>query len=226
MPIAATTVTTAIPNTNAPNANVSAAYQKAWRKVAGAVVQGLNFAVEETGYMDGLPKESMPVGRENLLPVDLNEEAGIASIPEGGYEARPTSVGLEETFVGTVQFNGRFNIPLLVKYLDAGNANQLERMLKLQGMKKVQAFAATKGDYFWGSSSAILALTANAVSGTSSTVQLTAAYGNAGITAAGYVTKLFKVGDYVALLAGGALVANAIGLITARDTTMPARQSL
>lgn len=217
MAVATTTITTAVPNTNGPNA-VTALYQKTYKKIAGDLVQGFNFATDEAALIDALPKESMPVGRENLLPVDLNEEAGVASIPEGGYEARPTSVGLEESFVSTVQLNKRFNMALLVKYLDAGKQNMLERQIKLQGSKAVQAMAATKADFVWGSSSGILALTSTTVSGSSATIGLTGAFGNANITSAIYAAKMFKVGDYIALLNSGALIANSIGLVTARDT--------
>lgn len=195
------------------------AYAKAWKKIAGKARQGINVLAEELALIESMSPESMPLGRENLIPVDLNEEVGVALIPEGGMEAEPSSVGLEEAFITPTQYNARFNVPLLVQYVDEGSSNQIEQQLKLQSKKKVEAIAAKIADDFHGSSSGVLALTNTDISGTSGTLTLTAGYGRTGITSPSFLAEKWKVGERGAVINGSSLLANSGFIVTSRDTT-------
>lgn len=198
---------------------------KVWKKVASDVTPAYNFTAEEV--MDLIEKaatDNTPwSAREVINPVDLNEGYGISSISEGGYDALPSSVSLEETTVDVVQFNGRFNASKLAKYGDKGSLNQVEKMLFVMASKKVQAMNAHRADYWYGYRTAVLATTDTDISGTTGTLTLATGYDST-VTNAAFIASKFKVGDRVALIAAGsdALVdANAIGTITAVTPATP-----
>lgn len=197
------------------------ALNKAWKKVHGKTSQGFQFESEEYNALDEVTEEEMPYtlrqstdGGEASFPVDLNEQGGIASIPEGGYEAKPSSVGLEEARWFVQHFIGRFNVALLAKYADKGMENQLERQLGLQAAKKVQGIAAHYSDYWHGSSTAILALTDTDIAASASqSIVLKSGYGNSAITSLPFIADKFKVGDRIAILNAGSF--HCSGTITA-----------
>lgn len=201
------------------------AINKAWKKIQTGVAEGFNVECEEIGLLKNLAPMDQPLSfRSNEVVIDLNEEGGIASILEGDYEAEEGSVGLEEYSISAQHFIGRFSLSNLAKYADKGSENQLERDLKLRAAKKVQALSSHVADYFYGSSSGVLALTDTDVTGASATLTLKSAYGNANLTDKAYMTRLFKAqdatgrgGDTIALVSGSALVAGSFGRVTARD---------
>jgi hypothetical protein len=208
---AATTITTG-----------GTAVNKVWRKIQGKVATGFQFMCEEYSWIDELPSEDIDWSqRETLVPLDINEEVGVAIIPEGGYLARPSSVNMEEISVSLSQFSARFNASRLSKFADKGLTNQVEKQLKYQAAKKVQAMGRKIADHFYGTSVATLATTDSDLSGTSGTLTLTNAFGSSSITNAAYVADRFRVNEWVAAINGSSLVANAIGQITARSTSTP-----
>lgn len=206
---------------------VIAATQKAWRKIQDGVWQGYNFACVETSKLQNISTYDKPYSfRENTVVLDLNEEAGVATIGEGDYEAEEGSVGLEEGTLGLSHFNARFNISKLQRYADRGMENQLERDLKLRASKKMQAMARHEADYFYGSSSATLALCdLNISSASTATLTLKSGYGNTGITDPAFLARKFAPqvnsvgGDVIALVNSSSLVANSFARVTARDLT-------
>lgn len=194
---------------------------KIWRKVQGDLMTGFNFMAEEYEWLDSLKQFKIDwSAREIIVPVDLNEGAGVASIPEGGWEAVPSSPSVEEITLSWILLNKRFTATLTAQYIDQKNQEAMvRRQIVYQGKKAVEAIGQTFADYFYGFSTGVLAKL-NGDPGTaasSHTLTLHDGYGVADIDDTSFIVDKFKVGDRVALIRSGSLVSNAIGTITARD---------
>lgn len=195
---------------------------KLWRKIQGPVAQGIQYKSEEYAMLDDFSvEESEWSAREVTRPIELNEGAGVASIPESGYKAVPSSPTLEEATYTLVQFNKRFEASLLAKAGDKGSANQVAKQLKHQAKMAVFDIARHYSDYFYGLSTGILALTDTDLSGGTDVLTLKAGYGQSGITNAAFLADKFRVGDRIAVLNAGTLVTGAIGTITAVTAATP-----
>lgn len=194
--------------------------QKVWRIIQGELVEGLQFLCEEFEEVDDLTEEETTTwsARQVLIPINLTEDTGVASIDEFGYEAYPQSVNLNELTIDLVQFNARFNASLLAQYGDKSEA-QIKRQLKFQAGTKLAAMGRHFADYFHGVSTAYLAQVSDASTGTTLTHTLIGGYGVSGITTSSFIADKFRAGDRVALIRSAALVTNAIGKIGAVDTT-------
>jgi hypothetical protein len=198
---------------------LSTALNKYWRKIQGPLAKAFAHGKrKEKQIFDSLPSADFPwSAREVTRPLDLNRRGGIASIPEGGSMAKPSSVNAEEATYTAVHFNGRFSISDIAKFADRGQANQIAVQLRTQARQKIDAMVEHFSDYLHGSSTAVLATTDSDFSGTSQTLTLTAGYGNAAITNARFIAQMFKVGERLAFVEGGsdALInANAFGVVT------------
>ena len=199
---------------------------KLWRKVQGEVAEGLNYNCEEWQQLNDLENFDIDWSfREITFPVRINKGVGAGSIVEGGFETVPSSPNLEECTINWVQFNKRFTASLMAFYVstkDPGAA--LKSQLVFQAMDAIDVLAAQFSDYFYGYSTAVLAITDTDVSGTTATLTIKNGYGSSTITDKTYISRLFRVGEYVALVAAGsdALIdANAIGKITAITAATP-----
>lgn len=193
---------------------------KIWRKVQGDLMTGFNFMSEEYEMLDSLKQFKIDwSAREIIVPIDLNEGAGVASIPEGGWEAVPSSPSVEEITLSWILLNKRFTATLTAQYIDQKNQEAMvRRQIVFQGKKAVEAIGMDFGDRFYGFSTGVLALTGSPQAGaTSHTLDLVDGYGQSDIDDAAFIVDKFKVGDRVALIQGAALVANAIGVVTDRD---------
>lgn len=190
--------------------------QKVWRKIQGEVAEGIQYKNVEWDMMEDFvpPEGTVWSAREVTIPIDIKEGAGVASIPEGGTEARPSSPNLAEITVTLVQFNKRFNASLLAKYGDEGDENQVKRQLKHQGAHAVRDLSRHFSDYFYGVSNAYLAQLVATTTATTATYTLSAGYGVSGITNTAFIAQKFKVDDWVALIGSGTLVSNAIGRVS------------
>lgn len=194
-----------------------------WRTVQGDLVPGINYMCEEYELLDDLQNLKVDASLRSMkVPVDILEGAGIASIPEGGYEARTYSPNAVEATVSFVHFNGRFNASKLSRWADAadGGAGEIEKQIVFQARHKIRDMARHVSDYFYGLSTAVLCQTSTVATQASGTYTLKNAYGSTTISGAStaeknYICNMLKVGDYVALIRSSALVANAIGVITA-----------
>ena len=189
--------------------------QKVWRKIQGELATAIQYDCEEWDMAeDFFPSEDTPwSAREVTIPLDIAEGAGIASIPEGGIEARESSPNLNEITVSLVQFNGRFNASRLALYGDKPEA-QIKKQLLHQGAHKIRDMARHFSDYFYGVSNAYLAQVSGAVTATTATYTLQGGYGVSGITNTTFIADKFRAGDYVALIRSAALVTNAIGSVS------------
>jgi hypothetical protein len=194
-----------------------------WRKIQGEAREALEFESEEYAMIDDLtaPEGTAWSAREVTIPIDIIEGAGIASIPEFGTEAMPSSPNLREITITMVHLNGRFNASKLAQWGDKGRESQVKRQINQQALSKARALAADFSDRFYGPSTGYLATTTTNATQSSGTYTLATGYGVAGITNAAYIAAKFKVGDRVALVRSGALVANAIGTITAVTAATP-----
>jgi hypothetical protein len=190
---------------------------KIWRKVQTDVQQGLNFMSEEWEQMEDLKQFKVDwTSREILVPLDITEGSGIASIPEGGYEARPSSPAPQELSLSWVLFNGRFTVSKTVNWIrQKSSAAMIEDQMKYQAAKKVQDLGRHFSDYFYGKSTAYLCQTSTDATQSSGAYTIYNGYGETTITDGTFLTDKFKVGDYVALIRAAALVTNAIGVVTA-----------
>jgi len=196
---------------------------KIWRTVQTDVQQGLNFMSEEWEMMEDIKKFKVDWSSRSItVPLDITEGSGIANIPEGGYEAYPTSPAPQELTLSWVLMNGRFTVTKTVNWIRENTPNaMMEDQMRYQALKKVQDLGRHYSDYFYGLSTAYLATTTTAASQSSGTYTLATGYGQSTITNAAFIANKFKVGDRVALIQSGALVANALGTITAVTPATP-----
>lgn len=198
-----------------------AGVNKIWRKVQGDIADGIQFECEEWALLDELKNADFDWSlREVTAPVDINEDGGVASIDEGAFEAVASSPNAEEITVAPIFLNKRFEASRFLMYIDAnGGDTQIRKTLKHQSLHAVRAIARQFSDYFYGSATAILALTDSGVTATATqTITLYNAYGrsdvpgNTAITG-NYIANLFRKNERVAILNAGALLA--VGKITA-----------
>lgn len=203
-----------------------AGVNKIWRTVQTGLQTGAQFMCEEWQNLADLQEFEVDwSGRSITVPLDIYDETGIASIPDGGYEARPQSTNADQLSLSWILLHGRFTISKTAKWIDQKNrAAMIERQIRFQAMKKLQALGKRFGEYFYGVSSAQVAQTSTVATQASGVYTLENAYGVSGLGTSGgtfNVANFFAVGDYVALIRAGALVANAIGVITAVTPATP-----
>lgn len=201
---------------------------KIWRKVQAELQPGFQFLVEEWEMMEDMDQFDVDwTTREILVPVDTVESYGASSIPEGGYETKPSSPAPNELTLTFIMLNKRWSNTKLTRYIDERSRGaQITRQLKYQGQKAMQAVARTYGDYFWGFSTGYLAQTSTVATQASGTYTLLNGYASTTIPATStaqknFIAGKFKVGDRVALIRAAALVANAIGVVTAVTPATP-----
>jgi len=206
-----TTITTATSDLN-----------KVWRKIQAKVAQAIQFDNAEWDMFDEFiaPEDTPWSAREVTVPLDINKKGGVASIKEGGYEAKPQSKNLEELTITLVHFNARFNISKLAKFGDEGSRNQVTRDLALRGLQTVRALGEHWSDYVYGYSTGRLARTSTNATQASGTYTLDQGYDST-VTNAAYIADKFRIGDRVALIRSGSLVSNALGEVTAFSSSTP-----
>lgn len=172
-----------------------------WRKVQTPLQVAAQFMVDEWDMLDSLQNFDVDwSAREITMPLDMTDDVGIASIPEGGYEAKPSSPNVADATLTWALFNGRFTISKTARWIDEKNrAAMLERQMIYQGKKKLQAMARRLGEYFYGFSTGIMA---RAYSSSTVTLVMEDMYGvdTLGSTGSTQVANVFKVGDRIAAL--------------------------
>lgn len=200
-----------------------AATNKVWRKVQGDVSEGIQFDCEEWDLQDELKNADYDWSlREVTAPIDINEDGGVASIDEGAYEAVASSPNAEEISVAPIFLNKRFEISRFNLYIDEhGGDTQIRKVLKHDSLHALRAMSRQYSDYFWGPSSATLALTDTDITTSTAeqTLTLKSGYGRAGITNAAFIADKFRKNERVAVFDGATLVM--VGKITSISTTTP-----
>ncbi len=179
-----------------------------WNKEQLGVVTAFGFGVPEWNFFNKLKNiDTNWSTREITMELDLDDGYGVASIPEGGYEARPSSpVALTATLTW-ILLNKRFTISLTAKYIHdkRGTKAMLTDQLKWQSKKAVQAIRLKVGNYLYGFSTGILAHAAENATGTTH-LTIDDMYGVAGLGATGsnrLATDLFTAGDYIGIINAG-----------------------
>lgn len=199
---------------------------KLQRKVQGVLLKGYNSECEEWGWLQSavIPKHKINISaREMTSPIDIRRATKAAIINEGGYEANPTTVALNEVTLTWSNYNIRSLTTLTSKYLSAlGQDNQIMDQFKYQAMKRVEGLAETVGRDFYGFSTGYWCQTTTVATASSGTAYTLAnLYGQSSLGSTAQLGALFTVGDRVALVRSAALVTNAIGTVTAVSATTP-----
>lgn len=198
--------------------SLSKAYKRSTTKLYRAYTRN----VPEYQWLDDVPDEDIvPSGRENLIPLDVARGYGAAMIPDAGQESRTETPALQEGAFVFVHCNARFAISLRAQALDkAARGNFIIRQVKYQSLKCIEGVMRKFAYQFYGFSTGVLCkvktggtYTAN----TTHTLLLKDGFGQTSIVDPAYLGNMFTVGEGVALIRATALVANAIGTVTAVD---------
>jgi hypothetical protein len=192
---------------------------KAYRKMQGGLLRGFQNQSEEWDLFDEIPDYDITLSaREMTAPIDIYQQGRSSMIPEGGLEDNPNTPGLEEVTLTWANLNERWMTTLTAKYLDSkAQAGMIIRQLKLQAMKALEGISSTVAWQFYGYSTGIMAQTTTVATQASGVYVLANGFGISALGTAAYLASMFTTFDRVALIRAGALVANAIGQITAVD---------
>lgn len=174
-----------------------------WRKIQAGIVVAAQFGVEEWNALQDLEKFNVDwSSREITFELDINDDAGVAFIPEGGKEGRPSSPNTVTAQVTWVFANKRFTVSKTSQYIAQRTPKgQLGDQLKYQAKKAVQAVRGRIGDGYYGLSTGTLGVL-GAVAG-APTYTLKDMYGVVGLGLAGanrVAAALLHENDFVAAL--------------------------
>jgi len=196
------------------NSDVSAL----WKTAQGKLMEGFNFVTPEFKWVKEFKELAIPPSlRSMTFPVDILEDRGITSLPEGGREAQPMTQNAVDATVSFIHVNGRFTVSKQARWAQATDSRAgFMNQLKWEGKKKIEALGRVLGDMFYGFSTNYVCQTSTAATQSSGTYTLLNAFGDASIDGSStaeknYIANLIKVGDLVALVQGGALVTNSFG---------------
>lgn len=200
-----------------------------WRKVQGKLRVAAEFMYPEWDDLLGFTNFDVDWStREITAPFDLDEGTGVASIVEGGYEARPSSPAPVDASFTWCHLNKRFTVSKISKIIQQKQPGaMIAAQMKFQGRKALEAIGTWIADSFYGFSTGVRAKISSISAGagtTAQTIVLKDAYGIAGLgstTSPYFVAILATKGNYAAFVRAGALVANSIGLISATTPATP-----
>jgi hypothetical protein len=171
------------------------------------VVEAFGFGFAEWNWLQDLKNFKVDWStREITMELDLDDDINVASIPEGGKEARPASpVAVTATLVW-ILLNKRFTISKTLKFISQqqGTRPMLVDQLKWQSKKAVQSIRRRTAEYFYGFSSGTIAHVASGGSG--SALVLDDMYGVAsqgGTSANLRAVDNVRDDEYLALLTSG-----------------------
>lgn len=194
---------------------------KLYRKVQGNVLWGFQKKCPEVGLAKRLKEFDLDASaREVTTPIAITRQPAGAFISEFGYEAIPKTEAPQELTFPFVQFNDRYSFSRMSEHLDRTQKKaQLVRQAEFQTARLIEALSRRYSTAFYGVSTGYLCETTTVATQASGTYALNDGYGYANFDDTTWLARLFVVGDYVALIRAGALVANAIGNVTAVSTS-------
>lgn len=165
--------------------------------------------------------ELRPSQRDVTCIVDVTPARMGSFITEGGYETLPTTIDPQELTFTWAQYNDRYGFTMTSKYLDKRYSDaMIIKQSQWQTMKLMEGLVKRVGLAFYGVSTGVLAQVGNEASQTSGTYALKNGFGRPEIDNTTYLAQIFGVGDRVALVRSGALVANSAGgEVTASSTS-------
>lgn len=196
---------------------LSSAETALYEKTNTDVMEAMKSYTEEFAWLDDIPDIRLtPSANEMRLVIDVNHDSNVASIAEGGYEALATSQDAENGTVTPIQLNGRFSFSTLYEKGwngKGGAAGQIMKEINFKAMKKTQAMGEQFGQFFYGYSTATVAVikTTAGAGATQTDLALKDPFGDTGIddTSANglaYLSGLFRPGQHVALVRSAAIV--------------------
>lgn len=194
---------------------------KLYRKVQGNVLVGFQKKCPEMGLVKRLKEFDLDASaREVTTPIEITRQPAGAFISEFGYEAIPKTEAPQELTFPFVQFNDRYSFSRLSEHLDRTQRKaSLVRQAKFQTARLIEALSRRVSISFYGVSTGYLAETTTDATQASGTYALNDGFGYANFDDTTWLSRLFVVGDYVALIRSAALVTNAIGQVTAVSTS-------
>lgn len=187
-----------------------------YKKTNTTVKTAIKLKTEEAGWFRSYPKEQIDVsGNENRIPLVLVQPVGGAMIPDGGYEAKPSSPAPTHGTFMPVQMNKRYAYTGLAQAFDnKAKAAMIESQTAYQAMMAGHVFSRYIGLQTYGQSAGTLAVVAatGSSSATQTGIQLKNGFGSTlipGTTTTAqqtYISSLVRTGEQVALTRAGAIV--------------------
>jgi hypothetical protein len=194
--------------------------EKIGKKVQGALLKGYSDICEERKWHDKLTKFKLAASmREVIAPITIVRNRGQgASIPAGGSEAKPITTAPVELTFAFIHRNHRYTFDRTSELINSANSGaEVFSRLKFQAMAMREAMCEHFSFATYGYSSAVVCKTSTNATQASGTYTLIDLYGEADLDTASMLAQPFGIGSRVALRRSGALVANAIGTVTAVD---------
>lgn len=194
---------------------------KLQRKVQGAVLWKTMKKTPEWSLLGTMPGSELAHSKREVTQVlVLDEQGGGAFIPEFGYEARARTEAPNEATYTYAQYNDRFSISTLSRMLsESDRAAYLKDQIRFQVDRMHQGFARRFSQTVYGLSSGLICKTSTNATSASQTLTLIDAYGqtDAASDNAGFLARMFSVGDWIAIVRAGAIITNGFGEVTARS---------
>lgn len=192
-----------------------------YEKTNTTVKTAIKLVTEESKWFRSYPRENIKVsGNENRIPLVLLQPTNIAMIPDGGYEAVPTTNAPTHGTFMPVQMNGRYSYTGLAQALDnRSRAAMIEEQTNFQAIQKGYAFGRLIGLQTYGQSTGTVAVVKT--TGSASATQVIPIKNGFGSTlvAGGttdqdtWLSQLFRVNEHIALIRASAIVE--FGTVTA-----------
>ena len=183
------------------NATSTSDLDKVWRIVQLQLAEAFNFVTEEWDILSNkVPRLRINLSaRQMILPLDIQEDYGVASIPENGWEAVPVSPNVVDSEFTWITLHKRFALSRTARHLDKGgnSAAMVMKQIRYQGMKAVQALKRRIGDYFYGYGTAYVCKVSAIGSDILTPKDL---YTVSGLGTVVDWVRIFKVGDRVGVL--------------------------
>lgn len=196
--------------------------QKGYKRSTTKMYRTYTKRVPEYSWADDYPDEDIvPSGRNNLVPLDTRRGYGAHQMDDAGYESRTETPALTEGEFVFNHTNARFSISLRAQAFDkAARGNYIIRQIKYQSLKCIEAVMRKYAYMYYGFSTGVLCQCNGTQGGaTSHTITLKNGLGLSQINNAAWLANIFTAGEGVALIRSAALVANAIGQVTAVSLT-------
>ena len=195
---------------------------KLGRKVQGPLMVGFAAECPEYGFHTKLKKFKLAASqREVTAPIQIKRSAGLGStVVEGSYESRkytPAPAELTFTFVHR-HYGYSFSRTTELLGASQGEKAYIFDQMKFQARVIKEAMKENFAFQTYGYSTGYVCQTSTNATQSSGTYTLINAYGESDLDNTTFVAQPFQVNSWVALIRAGALVTNAIGIVTAVGT--------
>ena len=207
-----------------PTATTSTTLASIWKKFQAKVTEAVSYKVPEFQMLSDMKEgKYLPTTREVFRPIRIAQGYGIGAIAEGAARAVPGTAAPVDLTLTLNHYRGQFAIPQKIMLIaqNGGEDAMIMSRLKYAARDKFDGFTRYLGDSLYMPSSAVRAPTSTALNSATVTPTLRQGLSQSFITDAGYIGRLFAVGDRVQIMNAGTAVALAVGPITAISATTP-----